>query len=129
MCSKCGHRFCFTCMGSHHVVHCGAWVGVEEAELSDARACAKSELERYLHYYQRYHGHGQAQEFVRTQLKRRKEEELELVDDTWIDPKYLIDADTQLLECRRVLKHTYVLAYYCFVDNATKKQREQFEFH
>ena len=45
----------------------------------------------------------------------------------WSDVEFLKTANEQLVECRRVLKYTYVFGYY-FATQATM-QRERFEYH
>ena len=45
----------------------------------------------------------------------------------WTDVEFLKAANEQLVECRRVLKYTYVFAYY--MDGRNKMQRERFEYH
>jgi len=85
------------------------------ADQSDA-AKAKRELDRYLHYYKRYHAHAEAQKFARKQLKETEERMMRLQETsdnvTWTDVEYLKTANEQLVECRRVLKYTYCFAYY-----------------
>lgn len=45
----------------------------------------------------------------------------------WTDVEFLKTANEQLVECRKVLKYTYVYAYYMNPDQ--KMQRERFEHH
>ena len=47
-------------------------------------------------------------------------------DMTWIDVQFLKDAVDMLIECRRVLKFTYVYGFYLPHDTA---KRELFEDH
>ena len=44
-------------------------------------------------------------------------------------PDFLREANQQLVRCRRVLKYTYVFAYYHFVDPSRTLAKETFEFH
>eukprot|EP00539_Tryblionella_compressa_P008195 CAMPEP_0178764290 /NCGR_PEP_ID=MMETSP0744-20121128/17709_1 /TAXON_ID=913974 /ORGANISM="Nitzschia punctata, Strain CCMP561" /LENGTH=554 /DNA_ID=CAMNT_0020419449 /DNA_START=48 /DNA_END=1712 /DNA_ORIENTATION=- len=150
-CRKCNHGFCWMCMGSHHVWQCNAY---EEKDVSNI-ARAKTELERYLHYYERYHGHEEAQKFAQRQVDKLMEEEDSDVlnpalvapsdmpftvvtekpvpqDDTMrIDLRLLLDANLQLVHCRRVLKYSYAFAFYHFDNNpsVSKLQKECFENH
>ena len=59
----------------------------EKGGLSDA-AKAKRELDRYLHYCKRYHGHSEAQKFAKKQLKETEERMMRLQetrdDAIWI---------------------------------------------
>ena len=97
---------------------------------SSEAAKAKRELDRYLHYYQRYHAHHEAQTFAKKQLKETENRMIQLQessDDTrWADVEFLKTANIQVIECRRVLKYTYVYAFYMEVSPAT---REKFEYH
>jgi ariadne-1 len=87
-------------------------------------------LDRYLHYYQRFHAHGQAQKFAKKQLAQTEQRMVQLQDgnsDTsWIDVQFLKTATEQLIECRRVLKYTYTFAYYLEDKDGIK---ERFEHH
>ena len=102
----------------------------EKNDMSDA-ARAKRELDRYLHYYQRFHAHQEAQKFAKKQLKETEQRMILLQesnnDARWSDVEFLKTANEQLVECRRVLKYTYVFGYY-FTTQA-KMQRERFEYH
>lgn len=152
-CRKCSHGFCWQCLGDHHVWQCNAYKEPED----DGKLRAKNELERYLHYYTRFSGHADAQKFALKQLNKKviKQKESEdkdekktaaeakeqssdsnnnksskATDDDFCDlPDYLKDANQQLVHCRRVLKYTYVFAYYHFVDPSLKGAKECFEFH
>lgn len=90
---------------------------------------AKVELERYLHYYQRYHGHDSGLKFASKQREladQRMVEHQESSKSSWIDVQFLKQATEQVIECRRVLKYTYVLGYF-LKDKSTEKQL--FEHH
>jgi ariadne-1 len=99
-------------------------------DLTDA-AKAKRELDRYLHYYKRFHAHAEAQKFARKQLKETENRMVllqESSDDVkWSDVEFLKTANEQLVECRRVLKYSYVFAYYLKPQFEMQKQR--FEHH
>eukprot|EP01042_Synura_sphagnicola_P007087 gene7087-9074_t len=90
---------------------------------------AKAELDRYLHYYQRFHGHDGALRFAarqREQAEKRMVEIQESEKSSWIDVQYLKHAVEQVIDCRRVLKYTYVFGYF-LVDGSAEKQL--FEHH
>ena len=95
---------------------------------SDA-AKAKRELNRYLHYYKRFHEHSQAQDFARKSIKETEARMILLQeqnsDTVWTDVEFLKAANKQLVECRNVLKYSYVFAYY--LPDGDKKTR--FEYH
>jgi ariadne-1 len=141
-CRKCSHGFCWMCMGTHHVWQCNAYKQDDDSE--NETLCAKNELE-----YTRYQAHKSAQKFALNQLKAKsctvdkfesKEEknktstpfEKPPVNETIpkLDlPDFLQDANRQLVECRRVLKYTYVFAFFHFADRKLKMTQECFESH
>lgn len=100
--------------------------------MSDA-AKAKRELDRYLHYYKRFHAHAEAQKFAKKQLKETEARMVllqESSDDArWSDVEFLKTANEQLVECRRVLKYTYVYAYYLTATDKQAMRKERFEHH
>jgi Ariadne domain len=95
--------------------------GEVDATETDA-ARAKHALARYLHYYNRYHAHHQAQMFAQKQLKETEVRMVQLLESTattWIDVEFLKAANLQLVECRRVLKYTYIFGFY--LDNVAEE--------
>lgn len=141
-CQRCKHEFCWICMGdwNDHGANTGGYYkcnkydnessGFVAGDQSDA-AKAKRDLDRYLHYYKRYHAHQEAQTFAKKQLKETEQRMVILQESTddakWSDVEFLKTANEQLVECRRVLKYTYVFAYY--LDSKLSMQRERFEHH
>jgi ariadne-1 len=114
---------------------------------------AKAGLDRYLHYYQRYHGHDSALKFANTlreQVERKMVAQQEnagkslnpstsnpsgaaasatgssSLGTVWIDVQFLKQAAEQVIDCRRVLKYTYVLGFF-LADHTPEKQL--FEYH
>jgi ariadne-1 len=92
---------------------------------------SKAELDRFLHYYQRYHNHDQARKFAKSQIETSEKRMAELYssqgnneNSQWQNVQFLTKSTLQVLECRRVLKYTYVYGYYC----QDAKERELFEF-
>lgn len=139
-CQRCRHEFCWICMGgwADHGANTGGYYKCNKYDPnskptddnSDA-ARAKRELDRYLHYYKRYHAHAEAQKFARKQLKETEARMVllqESSDDAkWTDVEFLKTANEQLVECRRVLKYTYVFAFY--MNPSALMQKERFEHH
>eukprot|EP00605_Chrysophyceae_sp_TOSAG23-4_P000004 GSChrysophyteH1.ASY1.ANO1.4.1 assembled CDS len=136
-CKVCKHEFCWICMDpwSDHGQATGGYYKCNRFELgkvsedaSDAEK-AKAELERYLHYYQRYHGHDHALTFansLRDKAEKRMIESQETNQASWLEVQFIKQAAEQVIECRRLLKYTYILGYY-IQDNTTEKQL--FEHH
>jgi ariadne-1 len=136
-CSSCRYEFCWICMGNwtDHGANSGGYykcnkfdAGNDVEDQSDA-AKAKRELDRYLHYYKRFHAHAQAQDFARKSLKETEQRMVLLQeqnsDTVWTDVEFLKAANEQLVECRKVLKYTYAYGFY--LQDAEKRQR--FEYH
>ena len=83
-------------------------------------------------YYKRFHAHLQAQDFAKKSLKE-KETEQRMVrlqeqnsDTVWTDVEFLKVANEQVVECRRVLKYTYVYGFYLH-DDEDEEERQRFE--
>lgn len=141
-CQRCKHEFCWICMGdwSDHGANTGGYYKCNKYDPSNSSspvddqsdaAKAKRELDRYLHYYKRYHAHSEAQKFAKKQLKETESRMIllqESSDDAkWSDVEFLKTANEQLVECRRVLKYSYVFAYY--MNPSALMQKERFEHH
>lgn len=152
-CQKCRHEFCWICMGKweDHGANTGGYYKCNKFDdqsnddQSDV-AKAKRELDRYLHYYKRYHAHSEAQKFAKKQLKETETRMVLLQESTenatWTDVEFLKVANEQLVECRRVLKYTYCFAYYMPLPTTGKDssaydtteqmkqmQKDRFEHH
>jgi len=99
---------------------CNKWDPKEQQKKSADKGSAeeaKAELNRYLHYYQRYHNHDQSRRFAERQRIQTEKRMATLHaksggEAAWIDFQFLAAATQQVLECRHVLKYTYVFAYY-----------------
>jgi ariadne-1 len=124
-CQHCKYEFCWICSGDwkDHGSNTGGYYNCNKFDNKDDSsddqsdaAKAKRELDRYLHYYKRYHAHAEAQKFAMKQLKDTGNKMMLLQEcksnATWSDVEFLKTANEQLVDCRRVLKFTYVLAYY-----------------
>jgi len=141
VCQQCKYEFCWICCfpWSDHGASTGGYYkcnkfdsNTNTDDMSDA-AKAKRELDRYLHYYKRYHAHSEAQNFAKKQLADTEARMILLQESTsesstWTDVEFLKAAVEQLVECRRVLKYTYTFAYY-LTDKSKQRQRETFEHH
>jgi len=95
--------------------------GVSAAASAEA---AKAELNRYLFYYQRYHNHDQSSKFAQRQQQQTEKRMTHLHaksggDAAWVEFSFLAAATQQVLQCRSVLKYTYVFGYY-LPDGAEK---------
>jgi ariadne-1 len=136
-CRQCKHEFCWICMGNwaDHGQQSGGYYKCNKFDAAELPATvteaqrAKAELDRYLHYYQRYQAHESGLKFadkLRESSEKRMMEQQELQRSTWMDVQFLKQAAEQVRECRRVLKFTYVLGYY-LKDKTPEKSL--FEYH
>jgi len=104
MTCPCKHEFCWICQkdwkGHAGNYNCNIFKTSDSAlDLNKA----KKELCKYLHHYQRYHAHDEAQGFATRELTKTIRGRSEA---------FLDDANALLVNCRRVLKYTYCFAYY-----------------
>jgi ariadne-1 len=99
---RCGHQFCYFCLcteQSHHNVVCNA---PPSAQVEGA----KSELEYYMHYYDRWHGHCESQK-LEGPLRQRAREQMEALMHCTEAPRalsevqHLCEAVEVLVDCRR----------------------------
>jgi ariadne-1 len=137
-CRVCRHEFCWICMNAwtEHgqntggFYKCNKFVSGEAqgGEKASTEAIAKFELERYLHYYTRYHAHDSSERHARNVQMLKVDQSIEAMQSgangLWVDLQFLRQAVLLVIECRRVLKYTYILGY--FLTGAAK---QLFEYH
>mmetsp|Transcript_44925 Transcript_44925/g.66086 ORF Transcript_44925/g.66086 Transcript_44925/m.66086 type:complete len:571 (+) Transcript_44925:74-1786(+) len=142
ICSQCDYHFCWICMGSWSdhgaktggYYACNRYDAQKQLKKSTSTDVVKANLEKYLHYYNRFFEHGNAQKFAEGQLAEKLEllKSVEVGSDKNSDDimvlKDLISALRQLTECRRVLKYTYVFGY-LELGSLNLNQKNQFEHH
>lgn len=148
-CRQCQHHFCWICMGdwADHGERTGGYYSCNKYEEgkddNEETATAKSDLDRYLHYYTRYHGHSDGQTFAQKQLGLTEgrmaafqDSEMNDKNTTWADLEFMVHANEQIVKCRRALKYTYGFAFQNFaispsasdiVKDAIKMKKERFE--
>ena len=128
ICRSCKHEFCWVCTGAWatHGQSTGGYYacnkydpnkGVDSGnkESRSTADTAKAELDRYLFYFSRFDNHDRARRFaarLRERTGKRVQALAEAGGGLWSNATFLEDAIEALLECRRVLKFTYVLGYY-----------------
>jgi len=121
-CQQCKYDFCWMCLGpwgdhggtTGGYYKCNKYDPTKDADDDGDAAKAKRELDRYLHYYKRYHGHHQAQQFATKQLEATEKRMVEFQEQSkgsWIDVQFLKAANEMVIDCRRVLKATYIFGY------------------
>jgi len=135
-CQQCRSEFCWICLAKwsehNNSYRCNRFTASGDSDSSDV-AKAKRELERYLHYYNRFAAHTQAEKFAKDHLKKIESKMAVFQEQaqaaTWVDVEFLRAANEQLVECRRVLKYSYVIAYYLSENAENEMQKQRFEYH
>lgn len=124
-CKKCKFEFCWVCLGDwvkhgQSFYHCGRFE--QDEDVSTQRQKSRQELERYLHYYQRYANHQQSlklDEETYIQLDAKMKAMQEIKGLTWIEAQYLKESFETLRECRHTLTWSYAFAFYLKPSNQT----------
>lgn len=125
-CRQCGHEFCWICKGNwngHNA--CNSFK--EDAD-SRKREQAKESLDRYIHYYSRYEVHEKSKQLDTNLRQSAVEQMVELCSNMTVSTnnvELITKATENLIECRRILKYTYVFGFY---RECGQRERELFEF-
>lgn len=89
------------------------------SELDQSASHAREKLDRYIHYFSRFDNHERARRHAR-QLLVKLEKKMDRLQSekglTYKDVECLKTAVEAILKGRRVLKWSYVFAYYCTDD-------------
>jgi ariadne-1 len=100
-----------------------------QKEESD-REKARTELQRYMFYFERYENHEKSSKFAQKLLPQLKQK-IELLHEIKSYPMgeltFLEEACKECIRCHNVLKWTYVYGYYC-IDEKNKIRKESFEY-
>jgi len=149
-CRQCKHEWCWVCIrpwkGHNDYYNCNKFLKPEKNTVSSVAKLFKSgskdkarlreeekerhriALERYLHFYERYTNHARSSE-LEQQLRIRADTIMIEIQQseatTSSEVLYIREGTEVLLECRRALKFTYVVAYY-LPESGTEK--ELFEY-
>ncbi|KAK2986163.1 hypothetical protein RJ640_008846 [Escallonia rubra] len=124
----CHFEFCWLCLGpSHgHTMTCNRYDEKDHTEEETRRGMAKSILERYTHYYERWAANLNSRRKAIADLHLMETEQLKILSKNVNLPetqlKFVIDAWLQIIECRRVLTWTYAYGYYLPEGELAKKQ-------
>lgn len=137
-CSQCSHEFCWICMEpwSYHDNSTGGFYKcnkyspdeVDEKNKQSGRDEARRSIEKYMHYFKRYANHAQSQKFEKQLMEKAeaKMRDLQQINkySSWVDVEYIQKGVQQLIECRTVLKYTYIHGYYL----EEGQEKNMFEF-
>lgn len=117
MTCKCRHEFCWMCMGpwSSHGSATGGYFrcNVYKPELHDQLG-RQPTSSRWLHHFERWEHHDTATNVARTERKSFVQglvSQFQLQHPGW-SGAFLWEAFYLVLECRELLKYTYVASYY-----------------
>ncbi|KAK1354659.1 RBR-type E3 ubiquitin transferase [Heracleum sosnowskyi] len=118
----CHHEFCWICLGpwlAHDSKTCNGYketVRRGESEVHKRRQGAQEYIQRYAHYYERWAANDKSRKKALADLHEIKNEKLEKLEKKHHQPAgqltFVTEAWDQIVECRRVLKWTYVYGYY-----------------
>lgn len=130
-CRSCRHEFCWLCFHewSSHTSCANYTEGSTKKNLKYEQA--KSELDRYMHFWTRYDNHDRSVKFAEKSYILTQERLDYLNQAKNVSPQqtqYLLDAVKSVIECKRILKFTYVYAYYSELP-ATSNLRKLFQSH
>ncbi|XP_020088541.1 probable E3 ubiquitin-protein ligase ARI7 isoform X1 [Ananas comosus] len=124
----CKFEFCWLCLGvwSEHGERTGGFYACNRYESAKKegvydeaerrREMAKNCLERYTHYYERWASNQTSRQKAFADLQSMRNEKIaklrEIIKEEESQLSFVIDAWSQIVECRRVLKWTYAYGYY-----------------
>lgn len=119
-CKKCQYEFCWVCMGEwkahgRNYYNCARYDDTSSQNARSQQEKSRAELERYLHYYNRYANHQQSLRLDKETFKKIERKMKDLQDASgmsWIEVQFLNQAFDVLQRSRRTLTWTYAFAYY-----------------
>jgi ariadne-1 len=128
-CKMCTFEFCWLCLGDwkEHGQKTGGYFNCNKYEdlkkAGDSKITseekrikeAKSELDKYMFYFERFNNHDKAEKHART-LRPVIKAKIMMLHDVKKYPmnelEFLEEAVSEVVRCRQVLKFTYVYGYY-----------------
>lgn len=135
--SSCNYQFCWVCLAdwTTHGAATGGYYKCnryEENLKNDKslqaeerkREDAKSELARYMFYYERFANHDKAEKHARSLIPVINSK-VELLQSLKNYPSnelvFLHDATMEVMRCRQVLKWTYAYGFFCISNKQKQK--------
>uniref|UniRef100_A0A1J3EQQ1 RBR-type E3 ubiquitin transferase n=2 Tax=Noccaea caerulescens TaxID=107243 RepID=A0A1J3EQQ1_NOCCA len=126
--APCRFEFCWLCLNDwkQHGATTGGYYACNRYEADKLegkydedvkkREMAKSLLQRYAHYYERWAGNLKSRKNAMEDLERFQSVKIKNLSDTQKKPEtqlnFIADAWRQIIECRRVLQWTFAYGYY-----------------
>ena len=136
-CSQCRFQFCWLCCQAwgDHGERTGGFYACNRYEAAKkkgdydeeaaTRERARTALERYMHYFERWAEHGASHARAAHQLASVNLEALATAQATPVSQLgFVREAMRQIVACRRVLKWTYAFGFYSFDPAAAAGERE-----
>ncbi|KAJ1569220.1 TFIIH complex serine/threonine-protein kinase subunit kin28 [Nowakowskiella sp. JEL0078] len=115
----CARMVCLTlCMETWHGYNksCTKFPDGQDCEAAQAAANARRNQQRFIHFYTRYMNQDEATKLTQTKIAEQSEETrsalLEETSLTFIEVEFLVEAIKSITNARRLLKYSYVSAYY-----------------
>ncbi|KAL3649957.1 hypothetical protein CASFOL_006360 [Castilleja foliolosa] len=108
----CNYHFCWLCLGplNHPSGRCNRYVE------KDDRKLARENLNRYMHYFERWNANDKSMKMALKDMDRARDELVDRLIDiqkqSRVQAMVVVDAWEQIAECRRVLKWSYVYGFY-----------------
>jgi len=130
-CQQCKYEWCWVCLrpwkGHTDFFNCDKHEKDQQEKgkrkskrkkMEEERERKQIAMKRYLLYNERYEHHEEAKK-AELELRTNATAKIKLLQDNYTKPEvqFIENAVNELLECRIVLKYTYVFAYYLFVDS------------
>lgn len=115
----CGYEFCWICLGEWKK-HGTSYYKCDFKKEDDPKKTkemsnTKFELERYVNYFEQYMNHDKAQKLAIKLIPKIEEyKELLSADKNvpFLELQFLNEAINTVIDCRRMLKNSYVFGYY-----------------
>jgi ariadne-1 len=128
----CRYGFCWICLGDwNNHVQCNGYDEANSTKVKDIDK-VKKYARKYYHYYGRWAENNLSRLKAIEDLRRVKTEQIEKLSaklgKTHIELWFIVVAWQQIVECRRVLKWTYVYGYYLRKVKDEDAKKLLFEF-
>jgi len=133
MTCKCRHEFCWLCMGNWRGHNsCSSYRSGEGPDKPEASVQqARDELNKYLHYWERFDNHNKSIKFAQKTLQEAEArmQALQLIKGAnLLEVKFLPDSVRTVIENKRILQWLCVFAYYYDAPEKSS-ERALFEMH
>lgn len=119
----CGHEFCWICLDdwkSHkNNYNCNKFNDKEEKD----KAKIKNELDKYIHYFNRYINHKKSREICKKNwenIKKSIENLFIIFNVPYVESNFLEEGLSVVERGRRILMNTYIFGYYMKEKSPTK---------